>query len=147
MKNDSCWYTGRSGPVWPFLRVPIRKKLYQLQNRKVYVAYETIYKVIFWSISFIKKIYHFAESIKSDYLKITGTYDIEQQRIIDTIKCIGFREARDVDAEFINRQWAEEKIQLLTRFVTDWWENPYDQCFVDYSNAGPKLKLSQVTQD
>ncbi|CAF4805550.1 unnamed protein product, partial [Rotaria sp. Silwood2] len=26
-------------------------------------------------------------------------------------------------------------------------EKPYDQCFNDYSHAGPKLKLSQASQD
>ena len=33
-----------------------------------------------------------------------GTYDTEQQRMTDRIKCIAFREAHDVGAIFINRQ-------------------------------------------
>ncbi|CAF3865513.1 unnamed protein product [Rotaria sp. Silwood1] len=78
---------------------------------------------------------------------MTGTYDTEEQRIIDRIKCIAFREARDAGATFINRQWVAEKVHRSVRFVTDWWEKSYDQCFADYSNAGPKLKLSQASQD
>ena len=78
---------------------------------------------------------------------MAGTYDTEEQRITDRIKCITFREARDAGATFINRQWVAKKVHRSVRFVTDWWEKPYDQCFSDYSNAGSKLKLSQVGQD
>ena len=35
----------------------------------------------------------------------------------------------------------------MTRFVKEWWEKSYDQCFIVYSNTNPKLKLSQTTQD
>ena len=45
------------------------------------------------------------------------TYDTEQQRMIDKIKCIAFREAHDAGAIFINRQWIADKIHLRTRFV------------------------------
>ncbi len=41
---------------------------------------------------------------------MAGTYDNEQQRIIDRIKCIAFREAKDAGAEFINRKWISEKL-------------------------------------
>ena len=78
---------------------------------------------------------------------MAGTYDNEEQRVIDRIKCIAFREARDAGATFINRQWISEKVHRSVRFVTDWWEKSYDQCFADYSNAGPKLKLSYASQD
>lgn len=78
---------------------------------------------------------------------MAGAYDNEQQRMIDRIKCIAFREARDAGATFINRQWIADKIHRTTRFVTEWWEKSCDQCFADYSNAGPKHKLSQASQD
>ena len=78
---------------------------------------------------------------------MAGTYDSEQQRMIDRIRCIAFREARDAGATFINRQWVAEKVHRTTRFVTEWWEKSYDRCFADYSNAGPKLKLSPASQD
>ncbi len=78
---------------------------------------------------------------------MAGTYDIEEQRIIDRIKCIAFREARDAGAAFINRQWISDKVHRSIRFVADWWEKSYDQCFADYSNVGAKLNLSQASQN
>ena len=78
---------------------------------------------------------------------MAGTYDTEEQRIIDRIRCIAFREARDAGASFINRNWVVEKVHRSVRFITDWWQKPYDQCFADYSNAAPKLKLSRPSQE
>jgi hypothetical protein len=78
---------------------------------------------------------------------MAGAYDTEQERMIDRIKCIAFREARDAGATFINRQWITNKIHRTTRFVTEWWEKSYEQCSTDYSNTGRKLKLSQASQD
>ncbi len=53
---------------------------------------------------------------------MAGTYDTEEQRIIDRIKCIAFREARDAGATFINRHWVAKKVHRSVQFVTDWWE-------------------------
>ncbi|CAF4797173.1 unnamed protein product, partial [Rotaria sp. Silwood2] len=78
---------------------------------------------------------------------MAGTYDSEQQRISDRIKRIAFREARDGGATFITRQWVAEKISRSTRFVTEWWERSYDDCFADYSQCGRKLKLSDASQN
>ena len=78
---------------------------------------------------------------------MAGAYDTEQQRMIDRIKCITFREVCDAGATFINRQWIADKIHRTTRFVTEWWEKSCDQCFADYSNAGLKLKLTIAAQD
>ncbi|CAF1396177.1 unnamed protein product [Rotaria sordida] len=78
---------------------------------------------------------------------MAGTYDSEEERIIDRIKSIAFREARDAGATFINRQWVAGKVHRPVQSVTDWWKKPYDQCFADYSNGGRKLKLSQASQD
>jgi hypothetical protein len=35
---------------------------------------------------------------------MAGTYDNEQQRVIDRIKCVAFREAIEAGAEFIHRK-------------------------------------------
>ena len=78
---------------------------------------------------------------------MAGTYDNEQQRIADRIKCVAFREARDAGATFITRQWIADKIHRSIRFVTDWWEKAYDECFSDYSECGRKLELSQDSQN
>ncbi|CAF4078301.1 unnamed protein product, partial [Rotaria sp. Silwood1] len=50
---------------------------------------------------------------------MAGTYDTEEQRIIDRIKCIAFREARDAGATFINRHWVANKVHRSVQFVTD----------------------------
>ena len=50
---------------------------------------------------------------------MAGTYDTEQQRMIDQIKCIAFLEAHDSGATFINRQWIMKKIHRTTPFVSD----------------------------
>ena len=78
---------------------------------------------------------------------MAGTYDNEQERRIDRIKCIAFREARNDDATFINRQWIADKIHRITRFVTEWWEKSYDECFADYSESDRKLKLSEASRN
>ena len=70
---------------------------------------------------------------------MAGTYDTEQQRMIDRIKCIAFRQAH-----FINTQWIADG---TTRFVSEWWEKSYSQCFTDYSNVGAKPKLSEASRD
>jgi hypothetical protein len=41
---------------------------------------------------------------------MAGTYDNEEQRIIDRVKCIAFREARDAGAAFITLDWVAEKV-------------------------------------
>ncbi|CAF2518081.1 unnamed protein product [Rotaria sp. Silwood2] len=51
---------------------------------------------------------------------MAGTYDTEEQRIIDRIKCIVFREARDAGAPFTNRHWVAKKVHRSVQFVTDW---------------------------
>ncbi|CAF4614648.1 unnamed protein product, partial [Rotaria sp. Silwood2] len=50
---------------------------------------------------------------------MAGTYDTEEQRIIDRIKCIVFREARDAGAPFTNRHWVAKKVHRSVQFVTD----------------------------
>ncbi|CAF1268087.1 unnamed protein product [Rotaria sp. Silwood1] len=78
---------------------------------------------------------------------MAGTYDNEEQRMVDRIKCIAFREARDEGAAFINRQWIAQKIHRTTRFVTEWWDKSYDECFAGYSKSGRKLKLSEASRN
>jgi hypothetical protein len=78
---------------------------------------------------------------------MAGTYDNEEQRIMDRVKCIAFREARDAGAAFITLHWVAEKVHRSIRFVSQWWEKPYDECFADYSACGRKLKLSEESQN
>jgi hypothetical protein len=53
---------------------------------------------------------------------MAGTYDSEQQRMIDRIRCIAFREARHAGATFINRQWVGLEIRRISM-----WQNTFDQ--------------------
>ncbi|CAF1283938.1 unnamed protein product [Rotaria sp. Silwood1] len=76
---------------------------------------------------------------------MAGTYDNEEQRMVDRIKCIAFREARDEGATFINRQWIAQKIHRTTRFVTEWWEKSYDECFADYSKSDPPFIINLIS--
>ena len=52
---------------------------------------------------------------------MTGCYDSEQQRIIDQIKCVAYREARNAGAGFIDRQWIAQKLHRSVRWVFDNW--------------------------
>lgn len=51
---------------------------------------------------------------------MAGTYDNEEQRIIDRVNCVTFREARGASAAFITRQWIAEKVHRSIRFVSQW---------------------------
>jgi len=77
---------------------------------------------------------------------MAGQYDSEQQRIIDRIKCIAFREARDAGAEFINRNWIAQKLNRSVRWVSDNWNKTADDCFTEFGPGAP-LKLSQETKN
>ena len=85
--------------------------------------------------SFTKKIYSFGALITYHYFKTADTYDTEEQRITDRIRCIALREAWDTGTTFISRNWIAEKIHRSIRFITDWWQQSYDQCFSGYSNT------------
>ena len=63
---------------------------------------------------------------------MAGTYDEEQQRLIDRIKRIAFREAKDAGASFINREWIARKLHRTKRWVSDWWTKSPLDCFVEY---------------
>ncbi|CAF1445007.1 unnamed protein product [Adineta ricciae] len=78
---------------------------------------------------------------------MAGNYDTEEQRILDINMCTALREARDAGATFINRNWIAEKSHRSVRFITNRWPKPYGQFFADYSNTGPKVKLSQASRE
>ncbi|CAF1552552.1 unnamed protein product [Adineta ricciae] len=78
---------------------------------------------------------------------MAGTYDTEGQRIVDINISIALCEAQDAGATFINRDWIAEKSHRSVRFITNRWQKPYGQCFADYSNTNPKVKLSQASRE
>ena len=73
---------------------------------------------------------------------MAGCYDSEQQRIIDRIKCVAYREARDAVAAFIDRKWIAQKLHRSVRWVTDNWLKTINECWTDFG-AGRPLVLSQ----
>jgi transposase len=77
---------------------------------------------------------------------MAGTYDNEQKRIIDRIKCITLLEAKGAGAEFINGKWISEKLGRSIAWVGQWWNRIADECFVDYDHTSRPLKMSQESQ-
>ncbi len=76
---------------------------------------------------------------------MAGTYDSERQRVIDRLKCIAFREARDAGATFIDRNWIAERLHRSARWVTDNWKKTEDECWAEYGGGRP-LKLSGASK-
>ncbi len=65
-------------------------------------------------------------------LAMTETYDTEQQRVIDWIKCIAFREAKDSGATFIDRKWIAKRLERSLNWVTDNWNKSADAGFTHF---------------
>jgi hypothetical protein len=77
---------------------------------------------------------------------MAGCYDSEQQRIIDRIKCVAYREARDAGAGFIDRQWIAQKLHRSVRWVSDNWLKTENECWTDFGGGRP-LQLSQESRN
>ena len=43
---------------------------------------------------------------------MTCTYDTEEKRTIDKIKCIAFRKAKDAGTEFIDQYWLTNEMHM-----------------------------------
>ncbi len=80
------------------------------------------------------------------FILIAGTYDNAQQRLIDRIKCIAFREVRDTGATFVTQEWIAEKLHRSIRWVREWWKKSPEDCFVEYV-GGRKEILSQESKN
>ena len=68
--------------------------------------------------------------------------DSEQQRVIDRIMCVAFRQARDAGADFMNRKWIVEKLGRSLDWVTRNWNRNPQECFTDFGKGRPQ-QLSQ----
>jgi transposase len=77
---------------------------------------------------------------------MAGCYDTENQRVIDRIMCIAFREARDAGATFIDRSWIANKLRRSVRWVTDNWNKKPEDCFSEFGSGRP-LQLSQESRE
>jgi len=76
---------------------------------------------------------------------MAGTYDTENQRTIDRIMCIAFRQARDAGATFIDRLWIATKLGRSTRWVSDNWNKNPEDCFTEFGSGRPQ-QLSQESR-
>lgn len=76
---------------------------------------------------------------------MAGTYDSEKQRIIDRIKCIAFKEARDASATFITQKWIAKQLHRSERWVRDTWNKSEEECFTEFG-VGRPLQLSQESR-
>jgi hypothetical protein len=70
---------------------------------------------------------------------MVGTYDNEKKRLIDGIKCIAFKEAKDAITNFINRECISRKLHRSIRWVSEWWTKTPDDCCVDYFDGGKEI--------
>jgi len=77
---------------------------------------------------------------------MAGTYDSENQRIIDRIMCVAFREARDAGATFINRKWIADRLHRSKDWVSDNWNKRPEDCFTEFGIGRP-LQLSQESRE
>jgi len=77
---------------------------------------------------------------------MAGTFDSENQHVIDRIMCIAFRQARDAGATFIDRKWIAEKLSRSIRWVSDNWQKTPQECFTEFGTGRP-LQLSQESRE
>ena len=67
---------------------------------------------------------------------MAGCYDTENQRVIDRIMCIAFREARDAGAMFIDRSWIANKLRRSVWWVIDNWNKKPEARMLEEKGPG-----------
>ena len=93
-----------------------------------------------------RKYRHKFYDVTEIFLKMAGTYDSENQRVIDRIMCIAFRQACDAGATFIDRNWIAMKLGRSVRWVSDNWKKNPEDCFTEFGSGRP-LQLSQESRN
>ncbi len=71
--------------------------------------------------------------------------DTENQRVIDRIKCIAFRETKDAGADFITKEWIGKKLKRGKTFAQEWWQKSKEDVFKSYT--GRTVSLSQESKE
>ena len=72
--------------------------------------------------------------------------DIEEERHVDRIRALAWKEARDSGATFITRKWVARKLRRSLSWVKRTWKKTYDDC-KHHGGAGRPESLSQGTKD
>lgn len=78
-------------------------------------------------------------------------HDSEEQRIVDRIRCITYREIRDemiatTGESFITRSWISERLRRSEDWVRRNWNKTIDECYTQFGNGRPQV-LSQESKD
>ena len=55
-------------------------------------------------------------------------YDTEQQRYIDRIKAVAWREAKEAGATIITRKWIAVRLKRSEKWVRKHWKKTTDEC-------------------
>ena len=77
--------------------------------------------------------------------------DSEEQRFLDRIRCITYREIRDemiarTGDSCITRRWISEKLRRSERWVQEHWNKTTEECYTQFGSGRPEI-LSQDTKD
>jgi transposase len=77
--------------------------------------------------------------------------DSEEQRFLDRIHCITYREIRDemiarTGDSFITRRWISEKLRRSERWVQEHWNKTTEECYTQFGSGRPEI-LSQDSKD
>jgi hypothetical protein len=78
-------------------------------------------------------------------------HDSEEQRFVDRVRCITYREIRDEMIEltgnsFITRQWISKKLRRSEDWVTRHWNNTVEECYTQFGTGQPHV-LSQKSKN
>ncbi|MCP3665931.1 MAG: hypothetical protein GY696_26110 [Gammaproteobacteria bacterium] len=71
--------------------------------------------------------------------------DTENQRVIDRIKCIAFRETKDAGPDFSTKEWIGRKVKRGKPFAQERWQKSKDDVFKSY--IGRAVSLSQESKE
>ena len=71
-------------------------------------------------------------------------HDSEDQRFVDRIRCITYREIRDqmiatTGDSFITRQWISEKLRRSEDWVRRNWNKTSEECYTQFHGGRPQM--------
>lgn len=77
--------------------------------------------------------------------------DTEEQRFVDRIRCITYREIRDemiarTGDTFISREWISEKLHRSEDWVRRTWNKTVEECYTQFGGGRPQV-LSQESRN
>ena len=82
---------------------------------------------------------------------VTVLHDTEEQRFVDRIRCLTYREIRDEMIArtrdlFINRQWISEKPHRSEDWVRRTWNKTVEECYTQFVDGRSQV-LSQENKN